>query len=60
MLAGASIECRFVCFRGARGLAPEMRCCNCRVIAYDCDMSNSNHTEAIARLSESEGVFTTA
>lgn len=34
--------------------------CVCRVIAYKRNMNNSNHIEAIAELSESEGVFTTA
>lgn len=38
----------------------EVRCRNCGVKACNCDTGASNHVGAIARLSESEGVFTTA
>ena len=35
-------------------------CCKSRVLAYNCNMTKADHIRAIAELSESEGVFTTA
>ena len=36
------------------------KCCNCREITYNCNMTKRNHISAILELAESEGVFTTA
>ena len=36
------------------------KCCNCREITYNCNMTKKNHISAILERAESEGVFTTA